>query len=276
MSKSSSLIRKPVDGDPADGSGWGNAASGNSERQPHAVLDLASRNSKALKIERLLELHARSQSLRLLEIGTGSGGIAHYFGTHALLQCEVEAVDVVDNRLVTEGYGYRQVEGVELPFDEAAFDVVISNHVIEHVGDAKAQVRHLQEIRRVLRPDGVGYLAVPNRWMLTEPHYRLKFLSWWPRGWRTPYLRLWRKGDFYDCEPLEMRQLEQMLAAADLACTNLCMQGWRATFEIERPGRLATRLLAMVPDALLRLLNPINPTLIYRIGRAGLEPDARP
>ena len=74
-------------------------------------------------------------------------------------------------------------------------------------GDAVVQAQHLGEIRRVMKPSGAGYLAVPNRWMLTEPHYRLKFLSWWPHGWRTPYLKLMGKGDFYDCEPLEMRQL---------------------------------------------------------------------
>ena len=59
-------------------------------------------------------------------------------------------------------------QGVELPFDDARFDVVISNHVIEHVGDEAAQHAHLREIRRVMKADGSAYLAVPNRWMLTE------------------------------------------------------------------------------------------------------------
>lgn len=239
----------------------------NEVRQPHAVLDLPSRGWKAEKIARLLGLAARLQPIRLLEIGTGSGGIAHWFAHHPRLHCEVVAVDVSDNRQMHEGYAFQQVEGVELPFADAGFDVVISNHVIEHVGDAQAQACHLSEICRVMRPDGVGYLAVPNRWMLTEPHYRLKFLSWWPHAWRTPYLRLMGKGDFYDCEPLEMRQLERMLAVSGLASSNLCVAAWRATVDIERPGRLSSHLLGMVPDALLRLLNPINPTLIYRIER---------
>lgn len=239
----------------------------NETRQPHAVLDLASRNWKALKIERLLNLQARDQPLRLLEIGTGSGGIAHYFATHETLRCEVDAVDVVDNRLISDGYRYQQVEGVALPFDVGIFDVVISNHVIEHVGDEKAQLQHLCEIHRVMRTDGVGYLAVPNRWMLTEPHYRLKFLSWWPRRLRTPYLRLMGKGEFYDCEPLELRQLECMLHAVDFRYRNLCIEALRQTFEIERSQSRATRWLRKIPDALLKPLRPIIPTLIYRIER---------
>lgn len=232
----------------------------------HAVLDLESRAAKARKIEILLDL-APAGRLRLLEVGTGSGGIAHYFGTHPKLDCDVDAVDVQDTRQIFDGYRFTRVDGTDLPFPDAHFDVVISNHVIEHVGDAASQLKHLREINRVLKLSGVGYLAVPNRWMLTEPHYRLKFLSWWPHRWRTPYLRLWRKGEFYDCEPLEMRQMERMLATSGLTGCNLCVEGWRATFDIERPGWWGTRLLARVPDALLRVLNPVNPTLIYRVGR---------
>lgn len=234
------------------------------ERRPHAVLDLPSRRWKGEKIERLLDLAHRPQPMRMLEIGTGSGGIAHYFSTHPKLRCEVTAVDLVDNRLVHDGYAYRQVHGIELPFAADSFDVVITNHVIEHVGDVDAQHRHLAEIRRVMKPDGVGYLAVPNRWMLTEPHYQLKFLSWWPHAWRTPYLRLMHKGTFYDCEPLQKRQLERMLSTAGFRYRNICIEAWRATFEIERPHSLGAHLLHATPDVLLKPLRRIIPTLIYQ------------
>lgn len=235
------------------------------ERRPHAALELSSRRLKALKIERLLNLAAFPQPIRLLEIGCGAGGIAHYFATHPELTCHVTAVDVHDNRQVREGYEYHQVHGVELPFDDEQFDAVITNHVIEHVGDAQAQIRHLKEIRRVLKAGGAGYVAVPNRWMLTEPHYRLKFLSWLPRRWRSSYLCWMGKGEFYDCEPLEMRELENMLTVVGLQHRNLCIEGWKTTFDIERPGKLSTRALAAIPDALLRPLRPLIPTLIYRV-----------
>ena len=236
-------------------------------RQAHAVIDLPSRQPKALKIERLLGLVPKAEPLQLLEIGTGAGGIAHYFGTHSTLACNVTAVDVHDNRQVHSGYDYVPVLGVELPFDDERFDVVISNHVIEHVGDHEAQLTHLREIRRVLKADGLAYLAVPNRWMLTEPHYRLAFLSWLPRSLRSHYLRWSGKGTFYDCEPPELRQLERMLWAVGLAYRNLCIEGWRETFSIERPQHWSNRLLRCIPDGLLRPLLPIIPTLIYRLKR---------
>lgn len=235
------------------------------ERLPHATLDLSSRRLKGEKIERLLELETRSKPIRLLEIGTGSGGIAHYFATKPDLRCQVDAVDVHDNRQVFDGYRYQTVSDVALPFADRTFDVVLTNHVIEHVGDARAQHRHLAEICRVLKPEGVGYLAVPNRWMLMEPHYRLAFLSWWPHSWRTPYLRLMRRGIEYDCEPLQLRQLERMLDVAGFQYRNLCVQALRETLEIECPGSVAARLLSRTPNALLHLLRSMIPTLIYRI-----------
>ncbi len=239
--------------------------------QPHAVLDLPSRRLKGLKIELLLDLAHRAQPIRMLEVGTGSGGIAHYFGTHPELVCEVDAVDVHDNRLIKDGYRYHAVSDTALPFADDSFDVVLTNHVIEHVGSEEAQRAHLSELRRVLSPGGVGYLAVPNRWMLVEPHYSLPFLSWLPEAWRTPYLRAMHRGENYDCRPLTMPHLERLLGDAGLKYRNLSVEALRVTFEIERPGSRGARLLRILPDTPLRLLRRIIPTLIYEFHRPGID-----
>lgn len=237
----------------------------NTERQPHAVLDLPSRRLKAMKIERLLDLSALPQPISLLEIGTGSGGIAHYFANHETLRCSVTAVDVIDQRLLHAGFDFVQVSDTTLPFPTDHFDVVLSNHVIEHVGDAQAQHRHLDEIRRVLRPAGIGYLAVPNRWMLVEPHYRLAFLSWLPPAWRTPYLRMMKRGEVYDCNPPSPSQLERMLDESRFRFENLFIRALREYRAIEeRKGGLVS-MAASLPDAMLNRLAPLNPTLIYRL-----------
>jgi SAM-dependent methyltransferase len=233
----------------------------------HALLDLVSRRLKAEKIERLLGLATASGSLRILEVGCGSGGIANYFGTLPM-QHEVDAVDVVDSRVVHEGFRFQLVAGTILPFPDDTFDVVISNHVIEHVGDDAAQLEHLRELTRVISSSGVGYLAVPNRWRLIEPHYRLPLLSVWPRRWRSTYLRLFRRGDEYDCEPLEARELEAMFARAGLRYRRLGVQAVRATIDLEHPGQIVASVLRRVPDRALRLIEPMMPTLIYRIERS--------
>jgi SAM-dependent methyltransferase len=46
----------------------------------------------------------------------------------------------------------------EMPFRENQFDVVLCNHVLEHVKDDR---QALQEIRRVLKPGGWAILLVP-------------------------------------------------------------------------------------------------------------------
>jgi SAM-dependent methyltransferase len=242
------------------------------DRRGHAVLDLSSRTLKAKKIERLLGDAIRRPSLRMLEIGTGSGGIARYFGTSAVFPMDVDAVDVRDERVVRDGYRFQTVDGVALPFADATFDVVVTNHVIEHVGDRAAQLAHLREVRRVMKPNGIGYLAVPNRWMLVEPHYRLAFLSWLPHAWRTPYLRLLRNGEWYDCEPFALHEIESHCRAAGLSPDNVCVEALTVTLELEHPARLRwARSLARMPAVVRRAFERACPTLVYLLRPVATE-----
>ncbi|MGE8564607.1 MAG: class I SAM-dependent methyltransferase [Acinetobacter bohemicus] len=235
------------------------------KRKAHASLDIVTRIVKAQKIEILLELKPTSKPLRILEIGCGSGGIAHYFAVQQTLKCHVSAVDVHDNRIICDHYDFQNVEGVKLPFNNNTFDIVITNHVIEHVGEAPQQLTHLKEIQRVLVPDGQCYLAVPNRWMLTEPHYRLKFLSWFPKKWRHHYLKLWGKGDYYDCEPLCLPELEKLLQQAHVNFENISVKATKVTLALEQPNSFINALIQKLPNKFLSIFKPIIPTLIYRL-----------
>jgi phosphatidyl-myo-inositol dimannoside synthase len=237
---------------------------GEAGRRGHAVMDLPSRNAKARKIEGLLNLAPQDGVTRMLEIGTGAGGIANYFGSQSNFCCEVDSVDVRDTRQIKNGYRFTLVEGVKLPFPDQQYDVVISNHVIEHVGDHDAQRFHLDEMRRVLKPGGVGYLAVPNRWQLVEPHYKLAFLSWLPLKWRTPYVRVRGRGADYDCRPLTVPSLEALLAEAGFSFFQEHGRALRLTYELERPHAMLYRMvLRHLPDSLYKQLRRGFPTLIY-------------
>ena len=171
------------------------------------------------------------------------------------------SVDVDDLRTVTEGYEFRLVDGVELPFEDDRFDVVVSNHTIEHVGDTDAQLVHLREIARVLRPGGVGYLASPSRWALVEPHFKVPMLSWLPPDARTRALRLSRRGTVYDISPRTRPELLALIDEAGLTATDVTVDALRTTAEIE-PGPLG-RAAATLPDGVLRAGRGAVPTMVF-------------
>ncbi len=68
-------------------------------------------------------------------------------------------------------------DGRALPFRDHSFDIVFSNSVIEHVGDAASQARFAKEIARV----GQAYwVQTPNRRFPVEPHLLTPFLHFLP------------------------------------------------------------------------------------------------
>ena len=117
------------------------------------------RSSKARMIHAILADHLQHPvaGYRTLDIGCGNGGISESFAAAN----EHYAVDIKDQRHnKAANYDFRLVASECLPFGDGFFDIVVSHHVIEHVGD---QHLHLAEIGRVLKPDGIAYLATPNR-----------------------------------------------------------------------------------------------------------------
>lgn len=231
-------------------------------RLPHAILDRDSRIQKADKIAMLLKDVDLARCRRILEIGCGSGIIAARLAELAP-QAIVQAVDVADNRIVFSGFEFAIVKGTDLPFRSEQFDLVISNHVIEHVGSHLDQLEHLREIARVLSPSGVGYLAVPNKWRLIEPHYHLPLLSWLPQKIADYWVQKSGRGAYYDCAPLSCGSALQLFEEGGLAATDITLPALRATLEVEHPQAIATRVARLLPDVFLGFSKPIIPTLIY-------------
>ena len=72
---------------------------------------------------------------------------------------------------------YVQGDALELPFEDAAFDVVFSNAVIEHVGGRDRQEAFVREALRVAPR---VFVTTPNRWFPIEVHTRLPLVHWLP------------------------------------------------------------------------------------------------
>lgn len=72
----------------------------------------------------------------------------------------------------------------EMPFADASFDAVISSYAIDHLGD-KGRTRALNEVARVLKPDGDFLLLIVNTdwwtWLVSPAmahHFRPDAAEW--------------------------------------------------------------------------------------------------
>lgn len=229
---------------------------------PGSCLDPESRRGKAAKMAALIEMHRALKGSQLLDIGTGAGIISSLLAERVGPEGKVCSVDVDDLRTVTEGYEFARVEGVELPYDDDSFDIVVSNHTIEHVGGPDRQLVHLREIARVLRDDGLGYLASPSRWALVEPHFRVPLLSWVPPSARDRALRASRRGTVYDISPRTRPELLGLIADAGLRATDATLDALRTMAGVEKVSPL-TRMVAAAPERLLRASRSAIPTMVF-------------
>lgn len=226
--------------------------------EPRKSADEQSRARKARQIIALIGGQEQLQGRRILEIGCGSGVVTAALAELTQPHGAVWGVDVVERLITNDGFEFIHVDGTDIPFGSDSMDIVVSNHVIEHVGAAHDQLSHLQEIARVLRQDGFCYLATPNRWWIWEPHFALPFLSWLPAAAQHVYVRATKRAERYDCRLLSRRELIEMAADARLTWEDL-------TAEAIRQSLAASPLTCRLSDRVLRLVARISPTYVMKL-----------
>src|SRR2546423_141425 len=143
-----------------------------SEIQP-AMLDEAGRRAKAGKIVAVVEHFLGVDSLkglRLLDLGCSAGLVCDEFRGRGADVVGID-IDVPALAKARQRFGDRIsflcATGERLPLADGSVDVVVFNHVYEHVVDP---VRVVAELRRVLAPEGMAYFAFANRLGIVEPH----------------------------------------------------------------------------------------------------------
>ncbi len=94
------------------------------------------------------------------DLGAGAGIIEQMnFKGLARRVCGVDVVDeVLDNPMLDEA---RVADGAQIPYEDATFDIVFADNVLEHLAEPEKVFR---DVWRVLKPGGMFLFKTPNKW----------------------------------------------------------------------------------------------------------------
>jgi SAM-dependent methyltransferase len=131
---------------------------------------------------------------RILDYGCGQGEVVaagverglDIYGAEVFYGGGHGQREAVARRGLLERRVFHIIEG-ETPFEDNTFDFVFHNQVFEHVPDLDEA---LQEIRRVLKPEGMMLSLFPSRDVLREGHCGVPLAHWFRKGSRLRYLWL--------------------------------------------------------------------------------------
>ncbi len=111
-----------------------------------------------------------NKKIKVLAVGGAYGFIEYNLAKWTkwnIITSDIEKNLITKYPILRKYLDVRVLDTTKLPFENDTFDLVIFNHVIEHIPDYK---KALKELYRVLKQDGYFYLATPNIYRkLTHP-----------------------------------------------------------------------------------------------------------
>lgn len=110
--------------------------------------------------------YAAHTSIKVLDAGCGdgiNGAVLKRLFAQRAVNCEIVGCDYNPIRLSrAQSQEYErivQADLLQLPFEDNEFDLILCSHVLEHIPQDK---KGLNELKRVLKSNGLLILAVPN------------------------------------------------------------------------------------------------------------------
>jgi hypothetical protein len=229
-----------------------------------AMLEEDKRRRKAAKlISVLTHFLGRDDldGLTVADVGCSAGFISDELVRAGASRTIGVDIDVPGLRRAADRFGDRVAfvcgDGARLPFADGSLDVIVFNHIYEHVVDPDAVVG---DHHGVPADDGALYLGLGNKYGIIEPHYKLPFLSYLPYGLADRYVRAFGRADQYYERFRSRGGLRRMLAG---------FQVWDYTFSvIAEPGRFHGESdlpgpVARLPEPAVRALRPVIPTFLW-------------
>jgi len=120
-----------------------------------------------------------------LDIGSGAGhntiALSEFFSKAYGIEIQKDLYEmglIKKKHFKKNNVFFKNTGNENLPFDDNYFDFITSVTVLEHVADVD---KSLDEITRVLKKDGLFYLACPNYFWIYEGHYHYFMLPLMPK-----------------------------------------------------------------------------------------------
>jgi ubiquinone/menaquinone biosynthesis C-methylase UbiE len=119
------------------------------------------------KVYRFMQQFAIQKDV--IDVGCGTG-----YGTAYLADVakSIIGIDISESAIKWARTRYPSVQYVRMDaqhvqFPDRSFDLIVSTENFEHLAD---QEGHVKELARILRPDGLCFVATPNPEMFTDTH----------------------------------------------------------------------------------------------------------
>ena len=226
------------------------------------IIDVdASRFEKGKKIISIIQFRTSSdlKDKKCLDIGCSTGEIteflSEYFGS--VIGFDINKDAIVKNKKY-KSQPYVLASSSAVPFRDSEFDVIICAQVYEHV---ESQELLVEEIKRLLKKDGVCFFSGPNKYALMEEHYLLPLLSWFPKKISGIYMKLFKKGNYYEPNPLSYKSLKHLLIR--FCITDYTIQLIRNPNKFSMPKSRISIFLKKMPNWLLHFFLTFTPNFNF-------------
>jgi ubiquinone/menaquinone biosynthesis C-methylase UbiE len=116
----------------------------------------------------ILKKNEQIDSIKFLDFGCGDGNSAVHFynyfpdSNYNGIDISSESINVAKSKL-TNKFNFQTFDGINIPFENNTFDLIFTACVFHHI-DFKLHQNILNEINRVLKPNGKFYIFEHNPW----------------------------------------------------------------------------------------------------------------
>lgn len=109
---------------------------------------------------------------KILDIGAGTGDFLDVFDPTLWLKHGIEPSKKLHSSLSSKGINLKDSLN---QFDDQFFEVITLWHSLEHIPNLSETIKHL---RRIIKPDGVIFIAVPNPKSMDAQFYKAFWAAW--------------------------------------------------------------------------------------------------